>query len=130
MKKVTAGLMFTCVLTLCSGCGGYSQAEQAVKEMISSMNDMSTTLESVKDKATAKAAAPKIEAAFDRLQEAKKKGDAAKGTQADKDRLEKEYMPKVKEATERWFKATLAATVASGGEPTFLKAMEKAKNLK
>ena len=131
MKKVTAGLMFTCVLTLCSGCGGgYSQAEQATKEMLSSMNDISAALESVKDKATAKAAAPKIEAAVARMQEAKKKGDSAKGTQADKEKLEKEYMPKIQEASDRMLKASMSAAISSGGDPTFMNAIKKMESLK
>jgi hypothetical protein len=131
MKKVLSGLMFAWLLTTCSGCGGgYSKAEEATKEMLSSMNDISAALESVKDKETAKAAAPKIEAAVERLKAATKKAEGVKGTQADKEKLEKEYMPKIQEASTRMMQASMTAAVASGGDPTFLKAIGKMKNLK
>jgi hypothetical protein len=131
MKKVTAGLMFTCVLTLCSGCSsGYSKAEDATKEMISAMNDVSTALESVKDAQTAKAAAPKLESGFDRMQGAKKKLEGIKGTKAESEKLEKEYKTKLMEAATRMQTALLSAGLKSGGDATFMKAFEKVKDLK
>jgi len=131
MKKVMSALVFAWVLVAGYGCsGGYSKAEEATKEMLSSMNDISTALESVKDAATAKAAAPKIEAAVDRLKAATKSAETVKGTKADKEKLEKEYMPKIQEASARMLKASMTAALASGGDATFLKAIDKMKNLK
>jgi hypothetical protein len=123
MRQIVIG--FACVLA-----GGYSQAEDAVKRMLRGMDDISAALESVKDPATAKAAAPKIESAVAQLQQAKYQGDLAQGTPADKEKLERAYMPKVKEAIERMLKASVSAALASGGDPAFLKAIDKMKNLK
>ena len=123
MRQIVIG--FACVLA-----GGYSQAEDAVKRMLRAMDDISAALESVKDPATAKAAAPKIESAVAQMQQAKNQGDLVQGTTADKEKLERAYMPKVKEAANRLLKASLSAGIASGGDPAFLKAIDKMKNLK
>ena len=108
----------------------YSRAEDVTQGLLREMTAITLALESVQDKETARVAAPGIEAAVNRMQELKKKADAIKGTKADQDKLEKEYMPKVLEATTRMQKAAMSAGAASGGEPTFLKAVEKMKNLK
>ncbi len=130
MKKIVAGFVFACVLAGFSGCGGSSNAEDATKQMLSAMNDISGALESVKDKETAKAAAPKLEAAVARLQEVKKKAEGIKTTKAEDEKLQKEYMPKILEATTRMQTAGLNAGLKCGAEPTFMKAIEKMKNLK
>src|SRR2546428_686542 len=101
MKEVVAGFVLVCC--------GYGQAELATKQMLSALRDMSAALESVKDKETAKAAAPKIEAAVARLQQAKTKADGIKGTKAENEKLEKVYVPKVLEALTRLQKAALSA---------------------
>ena len=102
MRQIIIGVV--CVLA-----GGYSQAEDAVKRMLRAMDDISAALESVKDPATAKAAAPKIESAVAQMQQAKNQGDLVQGTTADKEKLERAYMPKVKEAADRLLKASLSA---------------------
>src|SRR5947207_2032820 len=110
MKRAVTGFVCAWILFNISGCSSsYSKAEAATKELLSAMNDITEALESVKDKETAKAAAPKIEAAVDRMQAAKNKADTIKGSQADKEKLEKEYMPKVLEVTTRMQAAAITA---------------------
>jgi hypothetical protein len=131
MKKIVA--VFLCGIGLASipGCSGaYAKAEEATKEMIGVMDDISTALESVKDKASAKAAAPKISAGVDRMRDVTKRLEAIKGTKADEEKLNKEWLPKVKKAAERMQTAGLTAGLKSEGEPTFLEAVEKMKHLK
>jgi hypothetical protein len=128
MKQAITGFVFACLVISISGCGGgYGKAEEATKEVISSMNDISAALETVKDKETAKAAAPKIEAAAARFKAATKKAEGVKGTQAEKEKLEKEYLPKIQEASARMMKATMAAALSSGGEPSLQKALSSLK---
>jgi hypothetical protein len=125
------GVLCAFALAGTSGCSGnYGKAEAATQDMIAAMNDIAAAMESVQDKETAKVAAPKIEAGIDKMQVAKNKLDVVKGTKAEKDKLEKEYMPKIEEAGARLKKVALTATLKSGGEPTFMKALEKMQTLK
>jgi hypothetical protein len=131
MKITVAWFMCACALVSASGCSSnYGKAEEATKQMLSAMDEVSAALESVKDKESAKAAAPKIEAATQRLAEVKKKLDTLKGTKAEQEKLEKEYMPKILAAGKRLEAAALPAALKCEGEPTFLKAAEKMKDLK
>ncbi len=132
MKTAVTGLMFACVLMSASGCsgGGYAKAEPATKQMIAAMNDISEAMESVKDKESAKAAAPKIEAAVDKMKEAKKTLETVKGTKADEEKLNKEYLPKIAEVTTRMQKAGASAGAKCEAEPTFMKALEKMQTIK
>jgi hypothetical protein len=131
MKRAVTGFVCAWVLINLAGCSSnYAKAEEATKEMLGALNDIIDALESVKNKETAKAAAPKIEAAVDRMQAAKNKADTIKGTQADKEKLEKEYLPKLAEAQTRMQKAALSAGLKCEQEPTFMKAIEKMSKLK
>ena len=132
MRTIVASAVCAVVLLGTVGCssGNYGKAEDATKEMIDAMNDIAAAMESVQDRQTANAAAPKIEAAVNKMQAAKTKLDAIKGTKAEKDKLEKEYMPKIEQAAERMKKVAVQAGMKSQGEPAFMKAMEKMQSLK
>ena len=131
MKTVVAGFLCALVLVSGSGCSGnYSKAEDATKEMLGLLNDISATLESVKDRESARAAAPKLESLVDRTQEVQNRALAIKGTKADQERLEKAYKAKVEEAKNRLKNAVMSAVAKAGAEPSFTAALQKATTLK
>lgn len=56
-------------------CSGKSGQEKVANEMITTMESLNTTLASVKDEASAKAAAPKLEQIAKQMEELKKKSE-------------------------------------------------------
>ena len=118
-------------LVSASGCSSnYGKAEEATKQMLSAMDELSAALESVKDKETAKAAAPKIEAASQRMIDAKKKLEPLKGSKAEEEKLAKEYKGKMEEAAKRLQSGDYSSMVKSDSEPTFLKAVKTLEGMK
>lgn len=124
--RFTATLLCAASLLTIVGCGksSYQKNAEYAEEMIAVMNDYAEALESVKDTESAKAAASKIDAATTRMEELLAKKDSIpKVTQSDKDRLDKEYNPKLRAASERMKKAAETAGSKAGLEPTFMKAV-------
>ena len=131
MKTFGMGTLCAFVLASAAGCtSNYDKAEAATKDMIAGFDEVAAALEGVQDNETAKAAAPKIEAAIDRIQQSKTKLDGLTGTKAENDRLEKEYMPKMEAAGARIKNAVPMAVIKSQGEPSLQRALEKFGTLK
>ena len=131
MRAIGMGVLCAVVFGGAAGCSSnYGKAEAATKDMIAAFDEVAVALEGIQDKETAKAAAPKIEAAVDRIQQSKNKLDGLKGTKAENDRLEKEYMPKMEAAGARIKAAVPMAVIKSQGEPALQKALEKFGTLK
>ena len=74
MRKLTATTLLTLALFL-TGCGGDTH-ESLANETVGLLNEFATVLEGVNDEASAKAAAPKLEAIGTKLSEMKKRVDA------------------------------------------------------
>ena len=107
-----------------------NEREKIMREQISIMNDMAALLEGVKDSDSAKAAAPRVEKIASRFQELKKRADAAgKATEAEGERLAKEFGLELKTSTERLIKAGFKAAAACQGEETFVNAFKKMEAL-
>jgi hypothetical protein len=108
------------------GGGGSGSAEDVMKDMIKVQTEAADILEGVKDKETAKAAAPKLEELADRLEEVGKKmkklGEPSKEVQ--KKLQEKFGADLIKEAV-RGEAAKTKALKAAGDQPDFKKAMDK-----
>ena len=98
------------VAAILIGCGGGGE-DAVVKEQISIMNEMSSILEGVTDANSMQAAKPKIDALKKRGDEvvAKTKNWTPEKTKA----LAERYQAEMKAATERMFKATIAAGMKS-----------------
>jgi uncharacterized protein (TIGR03066 family) len=100
--------------------------DAVAKDMIKALSELSDVLESVKDRDTARAAAPKIEAGAEKLEAVARRGEKLKEpSKEEQERLMKKYGPELEKQFPRYLAATLAAGQKSGGDPDFLKAMKK-----
>jgi hypothetical protein len=88
-------------LALCAGCG--DSPESLMQDTLSSMKEMSSVLQSVKDEASAKAAAPKLNAIGARMQELGKRGKAMNLSQEQQTALMEKYKPQMEEAVKGMF---------------------------
>jgi hypothetical protein len=127
MRRTTIlGLSLILGLGLAGCKGGSDKHERVIKDMVDQMNSLADALESVKDKASAKEAAVKINKICDRLTEL---GNEAKSlpkiTKSEDDRLMKKYEPEMNKATERLKKVTLTAAAKCDAEPDFMKSLER-----
>jgi hypothetical protein len=104
----------------------YAKNEAVAKEMIKAMNDLADAFESVKDKNTAKAAAPKINAVCDKMVDIGKKAETLpKLSQAEDEKLKKALEPELKKATERFTKVVPQAVTNSGNDPDFIASLKR-----
>ena len=107
MKKCI-GLGLALVL-LCgvSGCGS-SEAEEAAKDLIATMNELTAILNGIKDDASADAAIPKIEKQAEKMSVLNRKMKLNKLTAEEDKKLEEKYRAQVAEAGKK-----LAGAMAS-----------------
>jgi hypothetical protein len=132
MQRLTGSIFCLTICLVISGCGqsAYQANADFAEESIAVMDLYSDALESVKDKETAKAAAVKIKEANGRMEKLlETKDDIPKVGKSDKEKLDKEYMPKMKAAIARMQKAGFSAGFKSGAEPTFMAAIKEMKAL-
>jgi hypothetical protein len=118
-----------CIALACSlaGCSGnYAKHEALYTDMLKALNDLADALESVKDRESAKAAAPKINEVCDRMSELGKRAEATpKVTKSEDDKLKEKFEPQFKKANERLQKVAFQAGANSGGDPDFEKSIKK-----
>jgi hypothetical protein len=127
MKKALIwGAGLALLVVACSK--GANTPDGIMQDMLGMMNDMTATLATIKDEASAKAAVPKLEELAKKGEELKKRADELK-TKVSKDEeeaLKKKYEPQIKEATEKLMKETFrVATVPGAAEA--MKAMQPKK---
>lgn len=128
MRIVLSLSLATIIPIAVTGCvkSAYQKNADAADEMIDILNEYADALESVKDRASAKAAAARIRSANERMKSLSKTvKDLPKVSVSDKEKLDKEYMPKIKAAGARLEQAGRQAALKSGGEPTFLSAVKE-----
>ncbi len=106
---VGCGLLIACVVVGCA-----KSDDDYAKEQIAIMDEMTAELEKVKDKDTATAAKPKLEALAKRAKENAKVMDA--WPKEKKEQMTKKYEDKLKASMERFMKAGLAAQTSGGGD--------------
>ena len=109
------GLVMLCGL---SGCGS-SGPEGTTKELISTMNEMASTMEGIKDEASGEAAVPKLQKAAERGQELAKKMESYKLSPEQKKKLEETYKKEIEDVGKR----LMSAMIQAGGKAP--KAMQK-----
>lgn len=132
MRILLSLSLATLVSFAVSGCvkSSYQKNADAAEEMIGIFDEYSTALESVKDSASAKAAAAKISSANKRMRAlAKSLKDLPKVTKSDKEKLDKEYLPKIKAATDRFTRAAFKAGRHARGEPSLVSAMKEMETI-
>jgi hypothetical protein len=113
------------VVVLIFALGG-SAHESVIRGVISCMSDLADALESVKDKDSAKAAAPKINKICDRMEELAKKGKSlGEPPTAEAERLEKKYKPELEKQMKRLVAAQMKVALAGGNDPDFQKAIQR-----
>ena len=102
-----AGCLLVCLsvgLVSAQGDGQETPLTQVVKEMLATMEKMTTSLSSVKDEATAEAARPDLRKAAASWIDVKEKAKKVKPpSQEEKDRLQKEYREKIQAAHKKLF---------------------------
>jgi uncharacterized membrane-anchored protein YjiN (DUF445 family) len=117
-------VILACSLSGCSD--NYAKHEAIGNEMVKALNDLADALESVKDKASAKAAATKINEICDRIAEIGKRASALpKVTQSDDNKLKAKFEPELKKVSDRLAQVALKAGAASGGDPDFLNSLKR-----
>jgi type VI protein secretion system component VasK len=107
------------VLVLCTALGAAQQPhyEGLVKDMLATVDEITTILMGVTDEEKAKEAAPSLKKQAEKMVELRKKADAWKQPdKAEKDRLAKEYAPKFEEAVKKLRDQTLRVGSVTGGE--------------
>jgi hypothetical protein len=114
-----------------AGCGdAYSKNEAVGKDMMQVLNDLADALESVKDQESAKAAAKKINEICDRMEALGKKAEALpKVTQAEKEKLDKQFNPQAEKLMPRLIAAGASARAKGGDEPDFQNALKRLESV-
>jgi hypothetical protein len=103
-----------------------SKYDAVMKETIGLLNELAGVLEGVKDRDSARAAAPKIDNLTARLEAVAKKADALpQPSEAENKRLEQKWKKDIEKVMGRLLQASVQAGTKSGGEPTFVAALQK-----
>ncbi|MCI0381261.1 MAG: hypothetical protein L0215_27060 [Gemmataceae bacterium] len=122
MTKAAAllGLSLSALL-LSQARAGDNKIEDIVKDMLKTMDTITSTLATIKDQETAKSAKTDLRKAADRWNVLKKKaGDIAPPDKGEKDRLAKQYRMKLEEAQKKLFAEVLRVQGVAGGRDALL----------
>lgn len=104
----------------------YKQNADAAAEMIACLEELASTMESIKDRNSAKSGAERINKTCDRLEKlAARVEKLPKLTQGEDERLKKEMQPKLDAVTQRMSRVAFQAGAASQGEPSFMAALQR-----
>jgi hypothetical protein len=93
---------------LAAGCGG-GGADAIMKESIAQLNEMATTLETIKDDKTADEAIAKLEKQGTKMQELKKKSEDLKLSKDDEKKLMDKYKDEMEKASKKLQEAMKSA---------------------
>lgn len=114
------------IFLLVGGLGSSASQEAAARDMIGLMDELAGILEGVKDRNSAQAAGARIRDVASRFQ---KVVDRAKSlpnlTVEQDDELQKKLNPELNRAMQRMQQAAISAGFASGGEPSFVAALQE-----
>jgi len=122
VRQTTRAAGFLAVLVFASACGSGDPNEAAVKDMLAGLNELSDILDTVKDEASAKAAAPKLKAIADRMTDVKKRFE---GIPAEKrTELQNKYKDQMMAAGLRFMAAGKKVSEIPGVEALFAETMK------
>jgi peptidoglycan hydrolase CwlO-like protein len=99
-RSILAGLV-AFVACAAGGCGPTSKQEALMNDMVQALSDFASALESVKDDASAREAAAKIDKVRERIVEIGKKAEGTKATKAQNEALEKKFKPQLENLKKR-----------------------------
>jgi hypothetical protein len=89
-------LMLACMgLAFCAGCG--DSPDSVMQDALSCAKEMGTVMQSVKDEASAQAAAPKLKAIGGRMQDIEKRQKALNLSKEEETALQAKYKPQMEE---------------------------------
>jgi hypothetical protein len=101
--------------------GDKTQFEDVIKQMLDTMGSLTKTLATVTDEETAKNSQPELRKAAGKWHLIKKKADGLPPpSKEEKDRLAKEYKPKLEEAQKKLFGEVARVSVIPGGRQALL----------
>jgi hypothetical protein len=105
MRVVGPGvIVLLCVSSAPAGEGTKVGLEDVLKDMVTTIERMTSSLAGIKDEETAKSARPELRKAADHFVSIRKKAETLKPpSKEEKDRLEKEFRPKLVDATKKLF---------------------------
>ena len=119
-RSITLGIGLILAVAVVGCDANYKKHEALAKELIVVLNDMGDALESIKDHASAKAAAAKIDTLCDRLKDIRDKVDALpRLSKSDNDKLEKNLKADLDKAMSRILTAGPQARQKAGGNVEF-----------
>ena len=97
--------------------GGPANLADVIKEVLASMDQLTTSLKTVEDEKSAEAARPELRKAAERFVAVRAKAQSIKPpVKEEKERLEKEYKPKLFEAQKKLFGEIGRVKLLSGGD--------------
>jgi hypothetical protein len=109
---------------------GGSSHDSVMREIIALVNEGASVLESVKDRESAKAAAPKLNSIADRAEKLKKRAEALPQLSLEEQkRLIERFQADLMKAGQRAQKAAQQAQRNCGGEPTFQEALRRVERM-
>lgn len=108
----------------------YERYEKMIQNLEKALVELAVAFEEIKDAKTAETSATKIIATCDRLEQlGKKSEDLPRLGLKDSKKLEKKYMPAIKDAAKRLAKAVPEAAKNSAGQADYLKAVRRMKEV-
>ncbi len=115
MKK-TFALPFLLTAVLVAGCAS-DDADSMVKQTIAAMDETAQVMSTVKDEASAKAAAPKLKELAERRRKIEEKTATVKTPPpAEQAELQKKYAARLTEATTRLMQEAMRVSTVPGGK--------------
>src|SRR5262249_43083182 len=100
-----------------SNAAGETQYEKIVQGMLAKVEDITKILTTIRDSDTAKTAQPQLKEAASKMMELRKQADAVdQPTKEEKDRLAKEYAPKMEAAVKKLRAETIRVKGIPGGD--------------
>jgi hypothetical protein len=101
--------------------GGKASFDDVIKQMLETMDSLSTTLATIRDEETAKVAQPDLRKAAGKWQLIKKKAEGLPPpSKEEKDRLAKQYKTKLEESQKKLFGEVARVSLLSGGREALL----------
>lgn len=127
IEKLTIAALMLSLMPL-SGCGSSDPHEQAIVEMIDTMEEMSGILATVTDEASAEAAKPKLEAVSKRMQASKDNMEKiGKPDKAKEEALKEKYEERMKEVMGKMMKESMRVMMNPEFNKVLADAMKGAK---
>jgi septal ring factor EnvC (AmiA/AmiB activator) len=124
MRKLVLSLTSLAILAVLSPTArssGKTAFDDVVKQMIETMDSLTTTLATIRDEETAKAAVPELRKSAEKWQLVKKKAaDLQPPSREEKDRLAKDYKKKLEEAQKKLFAEVGRVSLVPGGRPALM----------